>query len=165
MRARSSNTKKSRTREKHRQRISRFNADQGDGSGCRLQQASNFVKTQDRRYFARLAHERKVSSHICPIYRHREEETQRRNRAVDGRWTHPGLCLLQLEAAKILRRCCVGRATEEGCESLDVADIVVARLLAEIAHAHVFDHALAQWTDELLAHRGAPVLRWRFLTP
>jgi hypothetical protein len=28
-----------------------------------------------------------------------------------------------------------------------VPHIVVAHLLDEIAHAHVFDHALAQWTD------------------
>ena len=68
-----------------------------------------------------------------------------------------------LEAAKILRCCCLGRATEEGCESLDVSNIVVARLRRNCAH--VFDHALAQWTDGLLAHRGAPVLRWRLLTP
>ena len=32
-------------------------------------------------------------------------------------------------------RCRIGRAAEEGCESLDVADIVVAILLAEIARS------------------------------
>src|SRR5947208_771511 len=93
-----------------------------------------------------------------------EEEAQRRNRTVDGRRTHPGLRLMQLEAAKVLGRCRIRRAAEKGCKGSDVADIVVASLRAEIAHAHVFDHALAQWTDGLLAHRGAPVLRWRFLT-
>src|SRR5947199_2243889 len=72
---------------------------------------------------------------------------------------------MQPEAAKVLGRCCIRRAAEKGCKGPDVADIVVASLLAEIAHAHVFDHALAQWTDGLLAHRGAPVLRWRLLTP
>jgi hypothetical protein len=36
-----------------------------------------------------------------------------------------------------------GERPRKGCESLDVADIVVARLLPEIAHGHVFDHALA----------------------
>jgi hypothetical protein len=106
-----------------------------------------------------------VSSHICPTDRHGEEETQRRNRVVDGRRTYPGLRLMQLEASQILRRGCIGRATEEGRESADVPDIVVARLLDEIAHAHVFDHALAQWADGLLAHRGAPVLRLRLLAP
>ena len=34
-----------------------------------------------------------------------------------------------------------------------------------LSNLYVFDHALAQWTDGLLAHRGAPVLRWRFWTP
>ena len=46
-----------------------------------------------------------------------------------------------------------------------MADIVVASLLAEIAHANVFDHALAQWTDGLLAHRGAPCLEVEVLDP
>ena len=35
-------------------------------------------------------------------------------------------------------------------------DIVVARLLDELAHAHVFDHAPAQWADGLLTHRCYP---------
>jgi hypothetical protein len=36
-------------------------------------------------------------------------------------------------------------------ESPDVPDIVVARLLDEVAHGHVFDHAPAQRADGLLA--------------
>src|SRR5271157_4871723 len=72
---------------------------------------------------------------------------------------------MQLEAAKILRRCRIGRATEEGCESLDVSNIIVARLLDEVAHGHVFDHAPAQRADGLLVHRGLPVLRWRCIHP
>src|SRR5262249_10198516 len=107
----------------------------------------------------------KVSSNIRPIERHSEEEAQRRNRPVHGRWPHAGPPLMQLETAKILSRRRIGRAAEKGCESLDLTDIVVAGLLAEIAHAHVFDHWQAQWTDGLLAHRGAPVLRWRLFTP
>ena len=34
-----------------------------------------------------------------------------------------------------------------------------------VAHRHVFDHAPAQRADGLLAHRGAPVLRWRLVDP
>src|SRR5262245_34402563 len=56
-------------------------------------------------------------------------------------------------------------AAEEGCEGLDVPDIVVARLVAELAHGHVFEHAAAKIADGLLAHRRAPVLRLRFETP
>ncbi len=72
---------------------------------------------------------------------------------------------MQLEAAKILRRGRIRRTAEEGCERPHVPDIVVARLLDEVAHRHVFDHAPAQRADGLLTHRGAPVLRWRLLTP
>src|ERR1700754_3386958 len=46
-----------------------------------------------------------------------------------------------------------------------VPDIVVACLLHEVAHRHVFDHAPAQRADGLLTHRGAPVLRWRLVDP
>ena len=85
--------------------------------------------------FCAAAHERKVPSHICLTDRHSEEETQRHNRAVDSRWTHAGLRLMQLKAAKILRCCCLGRATEENCESLDVSNIVVARLRRNCARS------------------------------
>jgi hypothetical protein len=62
---------------------------------------------------------------------------------------------LQLEAAHFRRRA-VGRAPEEGGEGPDVTDIVVARLLDEVAHRHVFDQAPAQRADGRLAHRGLP---------
>ena len=103
--------------------------------------------------------------HLRAVEGHGEEEAQRRNRAVDARRTHAGLRLMQLKTPKVLRRGGIRRAAEEGCERPDVPDIVVARLLDEVAHAHVFDHALAQRADGLLAHLGAPVLRWRLLTP
>jgi hypothetical protein len=57
-------------------------------SGCRLEQPHDLFLAQHQRYFARLAHERKVPSHLCPTDGHAEEEPQRRNRAVDGRRTH-----------------------------------------------------------------------------
>src|SRR5712691_2396625 len=72
---------------------------------------------------------------------------------------------MQLEAAQILASRRIRRTAEKGCERPDVPDIVVARLLDEVAHGHVFDHAPAQRADGLLTHRGAPVLRWRLLTP
>src|SRR5260370_7503463 len=65
----------------------------------------------------------------------------------------------------MLRRGRIGRAAEKGCKRPDVPDIVVARLLDEIAHRHVFDHAPAQRADGFITHRGAPVLRWRLLEP
>ena len=67
---------------------------------------------------------------------------------------HAALGQMQLEAAQVLRRRRVGRAAEEAGEGLDVADIVVAGLLAELAHRHVLEHAAAKVADGLLAHRG-----------
>jgi hypothetical protein len=72
---------------------------------------------------------------------------------------------MQLEAAKILGHGLIRRTAQEGCERPHVPDIVVARLLDETAHCHVFDHAPAQRADGRLTHRGAPVLRWRLLDP
>src|SRR5246500_216013 len=66
---------------------------------------------------------------------------------------------MQLKTAKVLRRGSIRRTAEESCEGPHVPDIVVACLLDEVAHAHVFDHAPAQRADGLLTHRGAPVLR------
>jgi hypothetical protein len=93
-----------------------------------------------------------VLCHLGAVERHGEEETQRHNRTIDARRTSAGLCLMQLEKAKILRRGRIRRAAEKGCKCSDVPDIVVARLLDEIAHRHVFDHAPAQRADGLLAH-------------
>src|SRR6202790_2087615 len=50
------------------------------------------------------------------------------------------------------RRGRIRRAAEKGCKCPDVPDIVVVRLLDEVAHRHVFDHAPAQRADGLLAH-------------
>src|ERR1700737_3503937 len=72
---------------------------------------------------------------------------------------------MQLEKAKILGRGRIRCAAEKGCKCPDVTDIVVVRLLDEVAHRHVFDHAPAQRADGLITHRGAPVLRWRLLDP
>src|SRR5262245_34816195 len=97
--------------------------------------------------------------HLGSVEGHGEEEAQRRNRSVDARRTHAGLRLMQLKAAKVLRRGSIRRAAEESCEGPHVPDIIVACLLDEVAHAHVFDHTPAQRADGLLTHRGAPVLR------
>jgi hypothetical protein len=54
---------------------------------------------------------------------------------------------MHLVAAHVVGRCRLGRAAEEAGKSLDVADIVAARLLAEFAYRHVLEHALAQRAD------------------
>ena len=64
-----------------------------------------------------------------------EEEAQRRGRAVERRRLHAALGQMHLEAAHILCRCRVGRASQELGKHRDVADIVVAGLLAELRTA------------------------------
>jgi hypothetical protein len=65
------------------------------------------------------------------VERHRKEEAQGRDRAVDARRLHAALHLMQLEAAQVLRCRRVRRAANEGRKGSDIANIVVARLLAE----------------------------------
>ncbi len=95
-----------------------------------------------------------MAGELGTVQRDAEEKTQRRGRAVERWRLHTALGQMHLEAAHILCRSRVGRATEESGEGLDVADIVVAGLLAELAHRHVFEHAAAKIADGLLAHRG-----------
>jgi hypothetical protein len=73
-------------------------------------------------------------------------------------WAHAGLRLMQLEAPQVFGRRGNRRAAKESLKGHDVTDIVVARLLDEIAHHHVLDHAPAQRADGLLVHWGAPHL-------
>src|SRR6202166_4216258 len=65
---------------------------------------------------------------------------------------------MQLEKAKILGRGRIRCAAEKGCKCPDVPDIVVVRLLDEVAHRHVFDHAPAQRADGLITHPGCSCL-------
>src|ERR1700751_5960005 len=100
-----------------------------------------------------------MPGHLGAVERHGKKKTQRRNRAVDARRTYASPGLMELKTAKILRDGLIRRTAQKRGESLDLADIIVARLFDEVAHPHVLDHALAQQADGFLAHRGAPVLR------
>jgi hypothetical protein len=102
----------------------------------------------------RIDGSRQVAGELGAVQRGGEEEAQRRGRAVEGRRLHATLGQVHLVAAHIVGRGRVGRAAEEAGESLDVADIVASRLLAELAYRHVLEHALAQRADGPLAHRG-----------
>src|SRR6516162_11737569 len=80
----------------------------------------------------------------------------------DGWRPNSRLGLMHLEGTQVIRRCQMRRAAEEGSKRLDVANVVVLRLLDKVTHRHVFDHAGAQWADGLLAHLRLLVLRLRF---
>ena len=95
----------------------------------------------------RLRHDGEPPRQIRPVERHREEEAQGRDRAVDARRLHAALRLVQLEEAQLFRRRRVGRPADEGRECPHVPDIIAPRVLIETAHAHVFDHARPQRAD------------------
>jgi hypothetical protein len=78
------------------------------------------------------------------VARLREEEAQRHRRTVHARRLHSGCGLVNLIAAQVLAGCRIGRAAQELGKVLDVADIIVLRLLAELADRHVLDHAATQ---------------------
>jgi hypothetical protein len=75
------------------------------------------------------------------------------DRAVDGRRADAALGPVQLVEAQLLGCGRIGRSAEEGSEGLDLADVVVLRLLHEVADRHVFDHAPPQRAEGHLGHR------------
>src|SRR5271170_4296760 len=125
----------------------------GSGGGeCRLvlrsrrplQQKRHRLDAEYRRQPSRPVHHGEPPGKVRTVERHAKEEAQGRNRAVDARRLHPTLCLMQLEAAQIFCHRRVGRAADERRECPHVANVVVARLLAEAAHRHILDHAHTQ---------------------
>jgi hypothetical protein len=66
---------------------------------------------------------------------------------------------VQLKAPQILDGGAIGRAPEEGGEPAHGADVGSLRLVAQLAHAHVVEHALAKRRDRAnrSVHGPAPV--------
>jgi len=127
---------------------------------CRVQQQHHLLDAEHRRYPSRVRHDGEPPRQIRPVECHREEEAQRRDRAVDSRRLHAALRLVQLEEAQLLRRRGIGRTADEDRKGAHVADIIAPRVLLEAAHAHVFDHARPQRADGLRrtirGHRALP---------
>jgi hypothetical protein len=92
-------------------------------------------------------HARKLGREIGAAERDREEEAQCDGRVVHARCLHAALGLVNLIAAQVLGSGRIRRAAQELGKSLDLAKIIVLRLLAELADRHVLDHATAQWAD------------------
>jgi hypothetical protein len=61
--------------------------------------------------------------------------------------------LLGLEAADVVAGRGIRRAAEKLGKALDVPDIIVPRLGAEVAVRHILQHAAAQIGDGLVTHR------------
>jgi hypothetical protein len=79
-------------------------------------QQRHFLDAEHWRYLPRLWHDGEPARQIEPLKGHREEEAQGRDRAVDARRLHTAPSLVQLQEARVFRRCRVGRPTNEGRE-------------------------------------------------
>src|SRR5262249_46160627 len=77
----------------------------------------------------------------------REKEPQGNRRAVHGRGLNPARGLMNLVAAQVLAGGGIRRAAQKFGKLLDVPDIIVLRLLGELADAHVLNHATTQRAD------------------
>jgi hypothetical protein len=124
-------------------------------SWSRLTRPQHRFGREHARQLARLVDEHEMSCRLRPVECHLEEEPQHRHRGVDGWWLNAGRAQMQLEAAQILGRRRVRGSTQKGRQLLDSADVVTLRIGCEPAQAHVFEHALAQRADGLLAHWGS----------
>ena len=62
-----------------------------------MQQQRYLLDAEHRRYPPRIRHDGEPARQIRPVERHREEEAQGRDRAVDARRLHADLRLVQLE--------------------------------------------------------------------
>lgn len=95
----------------------------------------------------RVANDDEATRQVRAIKRHREEGAQSRYRAIDALRLHATLGLMDLEVADILRGRGIRRPLEERGEAPHGTHIVTLRIVAQAAHGHVFEHALAQRTD------------------
>ncbi len=62
--------------------------------------------------------------------------------------------LLGLETADVVASCAIRRAADKLGKALDVPDIIVPGLGAEVTVRHVLQQAAAKIADGLVAHRG-----------
>ena len=76
-----------------------------------------------------------------------EEELQPGEGSVDGDRAGADIDQVQLKAAQVLGGGGVRRAAKEGRALAHGADVPLRRVLGKLAHAHVVEHALAQWRD------------------
>ena len=111
---------------------------------CTLEQPSDLLDAEHRRQLEGIADQDEPARQVRSVERHREKETQRRDRAIDARWLHATLRLVDLEAADILGRRCIRRTPEKRREAPHEPDVVALCILAQATHGHVFEHVLPQ---------------------
>jgi hypothetical protein len=101
-------------------------------------------------------HARELRREAGAAERDREEKAQRNRRAVHARRLRSGCGLVNLIAEQVLAGCRIGRAAQELGKVLDVADIIMLRLLAELAvnggqkPCRTWRHVWAQQTSTIV---------------
>jgi hypothetical protein len=108
---------------------------------------------------ARHAHRLHLGHQLAAVERDLEEVLQPGEGRVQRDRRGPLIDQVQLEATQILDSGGVGRASQEGGQIANGADVGFLRLVLQFAHAHVVDHALALRRDGLSrgVHGSAPV--------
>ena len=121
----------------------------------RRNQAADFLGTEDHRQFARQMHRLHLGHQVAAVQRDGEEELQAADGRVQRGRRDAVIDQMQLVIAQILHAGRVRRAPEILREVAHGADVIELRLLAQLPHPHVVDHALAQRTDaRLLSFHG-----------
>jgi hypothetical protein len=106
--------------------------------------AGSLLATQHHRQGARHLHRLHLGHQLTLIERDLEEELQPGDRRIERHRRDPVIDQVQLVAPQILNRGGVRCAPKVGGESLHPAKVVALRLLRQLAHPHVVDHALTQ---------------------
>jgi hypothetical protein len=78
-----------------------------------------------------------------------KKKSQARDRRVNRHRRSTLINHVQLKSPQILPRGSVGRAAQEPSQAPHGADIGDLRLTVELAQAHVLDHALTKWGDDV----------------
>jgi hypothetical protein len=126
----------------------------------RPDQSRHFLAAQHDRQPLLHAHLADLGHKLRAIERDLEQELNRRERCIerDGRHARPDQ--MQLELPQVFGRGCVWRATQKSGQAAHAADVSFLGSVLHLAHAHVFDHALAQRRNSstgFFAHGPAPV--------
>jgi hypothetical protein len=113
----------------------------------RRNQAGDLVPTQHHRQGAGHSHRIHLGHQLALIERDLEEELQPRDCSIERHRRGAEIDQVQLVTPQILDRGRVGRTAKKSSELPHHADITALRLVRELAHPHVIDHALPQRRD------------------
>src|SRR5262245_33466237 len=119
---------------------------------CHCQQAPGLIGAHDERDLLRLFDVINLCRQVQAPQRHPEQELQPRHRAVAMTDGHSALSQVQLEPPDVVGGSGLGRSLQECREPLAGTDMALLRGRAELARAHVLQHALTERADGIGTH-------------